>query len=102
MPEMQTEEDFREQVGTKFVVKAEGLAPVEIELYEVKGWLTRPEEEQGMERFTLFFRGPADFMLPQNTYALEHERMGELLIFFVPVGQDERGFKYQAVFNFHK
>ena len=102
MAEQPTEEDFRKQLGTKFGVRAEAPRPFEIELVEVQGWTTRPEEQQGMERFTLTFRGPADIYMPQNTYTLAHGEMGELDIFLVPLAQDERGFSYQAVFNFYR
>ena len=45
------------------------------------------------------FYGPADVYLPQYNYPLEHERMGRIAIFLVPVGRDDRGFRYEAVFN---
>ena len=102
MAELPTEEDFRKQLGTKFGVTVEAPRPLELELVEVKGWTTRPEEVQGMERFALTFRGPGDLFIDQNTYTLTHEEMGELLVFLVPVGRDERGFSYQAVFNFYR
>ena len=102
MSENLTEENFARNLNTKFRVRAEAPRPVELELVEVKGWRTRPEEEQGMERFTLLFLGPGDIFMPQQTYTLEHESMGVFDIFIVPVGQDERGFKYQAVFNYFK
>lgn len=102
MAELPTEEDFRKQVGTKFGVKAESPRPFELELVDVQGWATRPEEEKGMERFTLVFRGPADIYMPQNTYTLAHGEMGELPVFLVPLAPDDRGFSYQAVFNFYR
>ena len=49
--------------------------------------------------FSLFFRGPADAPLPQATYALEHDELGKLEIFIVPVGRDEQGTDYEAAFN---
>ena len=100
MTENLTEEVFAQNLNTKFRVRAEAPRPVELELVEVKGWTTRPEEQKGMERFSLTFLGPADIYMPQHTYTLEHERMGALEIFLVPTGRDERGFRYQAVFNF--
>ena len=102
MAELPTEEDFRKQLGTKFGVKAESPRPFELELVDVQGWVTRPEEQQGMERFTLTFRGPADIYMPQNTYTLAHVEMGELAVFLVPLAPDEGGFSYQAVFNFYR
>lgn len=47
----------------------------------------------------LINRGPAEPLLPQQTYRMEHEEMGELTLLLVPVGRDETGFTYEAVFN---
>lgn len=96
------EESFRENLNTKFRVRAEAPRPVELELVEVKSYMPGENEQQGMERFSLFFRGPADIYARQGTYALEHEKMGTLEIFLVPVARDERGFLYESVFNFFK
>lgn len=95
-----TEEEFSRHVNTKFRVRLETPEPVELELVEVKGRASGPHEQQGMERFSVFFRGPADPRLNQHTFPLAHERMGEFEIFLVPVGRDERGFLYEAVFNY--
>ncbi|PYS98031.1 MAG: hypothetical protein DMF65_10670 [Acidobacteria bacterium] len=102
MTENLTEEVFAQNLNTKFRVRAEAPRPVELELVEVKGWTTRPEEQKGLERFSLMFIGPADIYMPQQTYTLEHEQMGALDIFLVPTGRDERGFQYHAIFNFFK
>ena len=55
-----------------------------------------------MERFSLIFRGPSDIFVPHNTYRLAHERMGELDNFLVPIAPESDGFRYEAVFNFHR
>jgi hypothetical protein len=47
----------------------------------------------------LFFYGSADSNLGQGTFELEHESLGQLQIFLVPIGIDSRGIRYQAVFN---
>ena len=101
-PVSMSEEEFSKHLNTKFRVRAEAPRPVELELVEVKGWTTRPEEREKMERFSLTFLGPADIYMPQQTYTLEHEQMGALDIFLVPTGRDERGFQYHAIFNFFK
>jgi len=38
-------------------------------------------------------------VLPQRLYRLEHNGLGELDIFLVPIGKDEQGVSYQATFN---
>ena len=100
MPANMTEEDFRENLNTKFRVLAEDAPrPIELELVEVKSYEPRPNEQAGMERFSLYFYGPGDIYMPQYNYPLEHERMGRIAVFLVPVGRDDRGFRYEAVFN---
>jgi hypothetical protein len=102
MSVMPTEENFREHLGTKFGVRVETPRPLELELVEVKGYNAQSGEPSGMERFSLFFYGPGDIMLRQGTFTLEHPSMGELTLFMVPVGRDQRGFRYEVVFNFHR
>lgn len=95
-----TEAEFSKHVNTKFRVATE--PPVELELTEVKGYLSKAHEETGMERFSAFFRGPSDRYLEQKTYSIEHEQMGVFDLFLVPVNQDQSGFRYEAVFNYFK
>lgn len=51
------------------------------------------------DSFALQFLGPAGAFLPQGTYAMQHESLGELPIFIVPVGQEEEGVQYEAIFT---
>jgi hypothetical protein len=98
-----TEKNFAQHLNTKFVVRGAAAAgPVELELVEVKGYNPGPNEQSGMERFSLFLRGPGDAFLPQGTYAVEHERMGAHELFIVPIARDQRGFHYEVVFNYFK
>ncbi|MFL6335778.1 MAG: DUF6916 family protein [Pyrinomonadaceae bacterium] len=97
-----TEEDFRRHLGTKFGVRVETPRPLELELDEVKSYNPKGSEAGGMERFSLHFYGPGDIMLQQNTFTLDHPEMGELILFMVPVGRDDRGFRYEVVFNYYK
>ena len=50
------------------------------------------------EPFALLFRGPAEQALRQDTYEVEHPALGRFLLFIVPVGFDEAGRYYEAVF----
>ena len=95
-----TEKEFSKHVNTKFRVAVE--PPVELELTEVKGYLSKPDEETGMERFSAFFLGPGGRYLEQRIYPIEHEEMGAFDLFLVPVSQDQSGFRYEAVFNYFK
>jgi hypothetical protein len=97
-----TAEDFRPHLGTKFGVRLETPRPIELELTEVKDYSPQGNEPGGMERFSLFFRGPGDIMLKQGTFTLEHPAMGEVIFFMVPIDKDPEGFRYEVVFNYFR
>jgi hypothetical protein len=59
----------------------------------------RDGERIRREPFSLVFRGPQQPILPQRIYALEQETLGRIEIFLVPIGPDEVGQRYEAVFN---
>lgn len=92
-------ESFWQQLNTKFRVSVESANPVELELVEVVVRQSEPNEQAGMERFSVFFYGPATSFLPQQTYELVHQELGAMHLFIVPIAQDQRGVKYEAVFN---
>jgi len=106
MPADLTQNEFSKHLNTMFCVKPDlpmlADKKVELELVSVKGHVHKPIEQLGMERFTLYFQGPANVHLAQHVYPLEHASMGEFEIFLVPVGLNERGFEYEAVFNYFK
>ncbi|MEP6848645.1 MAG: hypothetical protein ABI999_07300 [Acidobacteriota bacterium] len=51
------------------------------------------------ECFTLLFRAPLDSEPVQSIYRLDHENLGTMEIFLVPVKKDDEGLYYEAVFN---
>src|SRR5688572_10222506 len=95
-----TEEEFSKHVNTKFRVALQ--PPVEFELTQVKGYAAGTEEQGGMERFSVYFAGPGEPLLPQGIYSLEHEGMGAFELFLVPLKKDQAGIQYEAVFNYFK
>ena len=96
-----TEEEFSKHVGTTFYAKL-GQREVNLTLAEVKTYMPAPTEEKKMERFSLFFEGPSDSFLPQQSFEVRHGTMGEFDIFLVPINGDEKGIRYEAVFNYFK
>lgn len=96
-----TEAEFFRHQGTKFRVKLEEQE-IDLELAEVKGYFSEHLEQGGMERFSAFFDGPGDNFLPQRLYPMQHDQMGEFDIFLVPIARNEKGFRYEAVFNYFK
>ena len=95
-----TEKEFSQHLNSKFHVKLEDRE-IELRLVEVKGYLPQESEQGGMERFSIFFDG-AEAYLPQSLYHLEHEKMGEVDIFLVPISGHQNGHRYEAVFNYYK
>jgi len=96
-----TEKEFSRHLNTKFQLKLNDQEKIELELVEVKAYLRQDNEQTGMERFSVYFAGPGA-RLPQQTYSLEHEEMGQFEIFLVPISGDQDGFRYEAVFNYFK
>jgi hypothetical protein len=86
---------FEPLVGDVFVVAAE---PASIELVlesatAVGSW------PGGRQPFSLIFHGPRDPLLAQAIYRFEHEALGALEIFVVPLGQSAEHTTYEAVFT---
>ena len=96
-----TEEEFSKHIKTIFHLNNEGQV-IDLELDEVKPYTLTPEDREGMERFSIYFNGPGDKKLPQQTYHMEHDAMGEFDIFLVPIGQTDSSYRYEAVFNYFK
>lgn len=95
-----TPASFEAHLGTPFRIHHGGEAPLEVVLHDVK----RHEEHPGArsQPFSAFFFQEAPRpILPQSIYRLEHEAMGTMEVFLVPVGPDpqRRGMVYEAVFN---
>jgi hypothetical protein len=90
MPELA---DFCSAVDTPFSLKdGQVLRLVET---QVTG-----ERAAGTRRtpFRLAFLGPAEPVLPQHTYRLEHDALGTLDIFLVPIARNAAGTTYEAIF----
>jgi hypothetical protein len=90
-----TAEDFRPHLGTSYKLTEESA---ELELIEVT-------EQQGATRlgsrvsFSVLFRGPSQPVLEQRIRRLQHDSMGVLELFLVPIARDAGGVVYEAVFT---
>ena len=91
-------EDFKDRVGDIFAIGEEGLPAIPLTLAEAEP-LTNRLPPDARPPFSLIFVGKDPRVLPQRLYRLEHQEMGALSIFLVPVGKDAEGVQYQAVFN---
>ena len=102
MSEFQTEEEFRNHLNTPFRLQVNAPKPIDLTLVGVESRPSESSEQQGMERFSVFFLGSPEFLLPQNTYRVAHPQMGEFDIFLVAVGKETDGYRYEAVYNYYK
>jgi hypothetical protein len=86
---------YREQLGTIFLAE-HGAARLELRLADV----VEERATAGLRQFSLFFHGPADQILEQGTYSLNHHALGPLALFIVPViGSNVERIVYQACFS---
>src|SRR6187455_1314094 len=90
-----THSQFVENLNTNFRVHVDESTIVDLELIEV----TDLDETPRQERFSLTFRGPLDFCLPQQLYQIDHDRIGSADLFLVPFAQEPDGYRYEMVFN---
>ena len=91
-----THQDFIPHLHQTFRLQA-GSEGHDIELIQVKA--LRYAMPGGRPPFSILFRGAREVMFPQMIYRIEHARMGALDLFIVPIGPDEQGMIYEAVFN---
>jgi Domain of unknown function (DUF6916) len=92
-------EDFADKVGDVFAIGEEGFPATPLTLVEVEALPARMAPRGARPPFSLIFLGKDPRVLPQRLYRLEHNGMGELVIFLVPIGKDADGVSYQATFN---
>jgi hypothetical protein len=102
--------DFRGYVGSLFrlgLTSPENgfTASAELELAEVNGPVG-VASSAFRAPFSLMFRGPLTSVLPQAIYPLNHDKLGTLELFLVPVGPEEAAepqqasaMRYEAVFG---
>ncbi len=91
--------DFAPHLGESFEIAVEGREPYRLEMTEATG---TGGDSDAREPFSVVFSGADDIVLPQRTYRLEHEKLGALEIFLVPLGPDksvEGRMLYEAAFS---
>jgi hypothetical protein len=97
-----TRSDFAQCVGQHFQIGCGGQA-VAAELAAVTGLGYKSADDRNRgerESFSLLFHAPKQWRYPQCIYHLSHPQLGELDVFLVPLGPDERGMRLEAIFNF--
>jgi hypothetical protein len=91
--------DFLPFVNQTFRIRLEGLEPIDLTLVQVTeaGQAAQPDVRQP---FSLQFLGPVSSQyLTQHIYRLDHEEMGALELFIVPLGTEAEQMRYEAIFT---
>ena len=94
-----TMETFQPHIGEIFRIVVDDEWQLHVALTRVDPW--GPEAGRGRDRapFSLIFHGAMESFLPQRIYQVEHETMEPMELFLVPIGPDEYGMRYEAVFT---
>ncbi len=94
MPDLATltAADFAALLGDRFRIAPHDASPFEAELVEVT---EIPREPGGRAPFSIVFQGGPNPPLTQRVYRVEHDALGPLEIFLVPIAAD----RYEAVFT---
>ncbi len=82
--------------GDRFRVVPGDSPEFDLELADV---VDAGHEGARRRQFSLLFRGGPDPPLGQRIYRVEHDELGALDIFLVPLGPDGVGQRYEAVFT---
>jgi hypothetical protein len=93
--ELPTRDDFAGCLHSMFRVMNDPRIELDLELAQVSEMRTTSSSQV----FSILFRGPAGWFMPQHIYRLGHDRLGELELFLVPIGKEGESILYEAVFN---
>ena len=93
---MQFDRDtFAKELGSAFVVKTAEGSSVKVELIEVSDVKERPHQVS----FSMLFRVPENYAVDQGLYDIEHENLGAMQLFLVPIVPPADGKVLEAVIN---
>lgn len=87
--------EFAKYLNSNFRIRVSEEQTVDAELVEVTELMLSPRQE----RFSIVFRTSNEVFLGQGMWTLEHDEMGKFELFMVPIGRNEKGTSYEAVFN---
>ena len=94
-----TKETFNNIKDKNFHIAFNHNKPSICKLIEVKGIQSYKLAKGQIEPFSLVFETSGDLIYEQNTYQVKNAEMDEFPLFLVPVGADEKGVRYEAVFT---
>ena len=94
---------FAENLGTKFTFSLGGVKLTAVTLIEVNDLnptFVKGNGTTSRECFSVVFQGPRSLPLGQDTYTIDHSRLGRFQLLLVPGDPGKRwGMHYGAVIN---
>ncbi|KAA3663383.1 MAG: hypothetical protein DWQ04_10840 [Chloroflexi bacterium] len=101
MLEKLTSTDFKSLLNETFQVKLQSEEQFSADLIEVTEVGQEPNEENSIIRraFSAIFHIKGDTFFPQQICSVEHETLGSLTLFLVPLGPAKDGTRYEAMFT---
>ena len=90
--------NFSPLLNKKFKIYFDPSSPSIVELVEVIE-RKRDSEEVLRQPFSIIFSSSKDNIWPQGMYTIDHHSLGKMEIFLVPIGPNDHGMCYEAVFN---
>ena len=98
MLESLTVDSFATRIGERFRLLADTGTTLSVELIDATT-LGSSGSARGRTPFSILFRGPMTPLLVQRIYRLDHEALGSLDLFLVPIGPRDGGMVYEAIFT---
>lgn len=93
MSELLSYRQYLAHVDSAFALHFQDGSVLTLTLVEVADLGSTAQQEQFALRFT------TTHYLPQQTYVLTHEHLGEQAIFLVPIAREGELFRLEAIFN---
>ncbi len=90
---------FENTHNQEFTIQFDTQTSVVAKLIEIKSINSQVVKTGQNEPFSLVFEIAGDVIYEQNTYMVQNKELGELALFLVPIGADESGVRYEAVFT---
>ncbi len=97
-----TAETFTRHLNQTFRIHYGQGESFDAALSEVNKMGREPQEDDPLAKrrpFSIILHGPSTPILPQAIYTLEHEALGRLSLFLVPLGPAGDNMQYEALFT---
>jgi hypothetical protein len=99
MLETFTMETFQPRLGELFTIVVDEETRLPTKLTAVFPWGDASAQGRPRAPFSLFFHTVPQAVIPQQIYRVENDNMEPFDLFLTPIGPDEHGMRYEAVFT---